>query len=85
MPAPHQPDTHTPAPSCAPACAPSCAQALDLLSYAASSLVPPVFLGFFHGGALIFMLLYLWSRQNPEAQVCGWVGGWLGRGGGAIG
>lgn len=44
-------------------------QFLDLLSYALSSLLPPVFVGFFHGGALIFMLLYLWSRQNPEAQV----------------
>ena len=64
---------------------------MDLLSYAASSLLPPVFLGFFHGGALIFMLLYLWSRQNPEAQVGGWVagrvggGGWVGGWLGAVG
>ena len=49
-------------------------QSLDLLSYLCRAFLPPVFSGYFHAGALVFMFLYLWSKQNPEAQV--------GRGGG---
>jgi hypothetical protein len=37
------------------------AQALDL--------IVPFFRGFFHGGSLIFMLLYLWSKRNPTAPI----------------
>lgn len=42
---------------------------LDLLSYLCRAFLPPVFSGYFHAGALVFMFLYLWSKQNPEAQV----------------
>lgn len=47
--------------------------------------MPPVFNGFFHAASLVFMMIYLWSRQNPNAPVralgacvgvcgCGWRG-----------
>lgn len=65
-------------------------QTLDLLSFSTARFIPPVFSGYFHGAALVFMFLYLWSRQNPNAPVrvsCGAVhegirprqcaGGWL--------
>lgn len=29
----------------------------------------PFFRGFFHGSSLIFMLLYIWSKRNPNAPV----------------
>jgi len=36
---------------------------------ALDALVPMFFRSAFHGEALIFMLLYLWSKQNPATQV----------------
>jgi len=36
---------------------------------ALDGLLPMFFREFFHGEALIFMLLYLWSKQNPATQV----------------
>lgn len=58
-----------PAPSPAPAW-----QSLDLVSFLSAWLVPPLFVRYFHASALVFQFMYLWSKQNPEAQV--------GRGGG---
>ena len=31
--------------------------------------VVPFFRGYFHGSSLIFMLLYLWSKRNPNAPI----------------
>ena len=45
------------------------AQVMDVCSFMAARLVSPVFFSFFHSGCLIFMFLYLWSKQSPEAQV----------------
>lgn len=47
---------------------PLSSQTLDLLSYLAAALVPAVFVAAFHGPAIVFMFVYLWSRQFPEAQ-----------------
>jgi Derlin-2/3 len=36
---------------------------------ALDGLVPWFFAGYFHGASLIFMMLYLWSKQTPDANV----------------
>lgn len=42
---------------------------LDLVSWLCSSFTPPVFSSYFHASAIVFQFMYLWSRQNPNAQV----------------
>lgn len=42
---------------------------LDLVSFLSAWLVPPLFVRYFHASALVFQFMYLWSKQNPEAQV----------------
>ena len=42
---------------------------MDFCSFMAARLVSPVFFSFFHSGCLIFMFLYLWSKQSPEAPI----------------
>ncbi len=44
-------------------------QSLDLLSFLGGWLIPPLFVRYFHASALVFQFMYLWSKQNPEAQV----------------
>lgn len=46
-------------------------QGFDLLSWLLSRFIPPVFMAAFHGPALVFMFIYLWSKQNANAPV-GW-------------
>lgn len=57
-----------PGPSSDPLLAP---QSLDLLSFLGGWLIPPLFVRYFHASALVFQFMYLWSKQNPEAQARG--------------
>lgn len=41
----------------------------DLLSWLLSRFLPPVFMSPFHGPALVFMFIYLWSKQFANAPV----------------
>lgn len=44
-------------------------QGFDLLSWLLSRFLPPVFMSPFHGPALVFMFIYLWSKQFSNAPV----------------
>lgn len=44
-------------------------QGFDLLSWLLSRFLPPVFMSPFHGPALVFMFIYLWSKQFANAPV----------------
>ena len=42
---------------------------LPLMLLQVLDLVVPLFRNVFHGSSLIFMLLYLWSKRNPNAPI----------------